>query len=166
MKNLLDENSGGNDLEKSKTKGTNQNINNIVVYKLYDIKKFLDNIKPDQNGSYKQSNAKKMLQDLLCIKNILCTIISEYLINQHSENIDSDDITDGPRPEYLKLISLQNGIEIMAHKMYFDNILEYVKKDNEIKNDEDDTCTPIEQNYSRYFQKQINKIINSKVTQT
>ena len=45
MKNLLDENSGGNDLEKSKTKGTNQNINNIVVYKLYDIKKFLDNIK-------------------------------------------------------------------------------------------------------------------------
>ena len=88
---------------------------------------------------------------------------------QHTYTIDhlsSDDITDGPRPEYLKLMYLHNRIDLMSHKMYLDSKLECIRTDNNIITQEDYVCTPSEFSYIRQYDKQIKRIMNSKVTQT
>lgn len=135
---------------------------NSVKTQLFEIKKILDSIIPDYTGSYKQKDVDVLLKELLHINNLLNTI----QLSNSIDNINSDDITDGPRPEYFKLLCLYNGIELMAHKMYLNNILECIKRDNNIAHDTDTICTPLELGYIRKYQKQIEHINNSKVTQT
>ena len=135
---------------------------NIVKVKLYEVKTILDKIIPDHIGSYKRKDVDVLLKELLRIDQIL----NKLHITTSLDLINSDDVTDGPRPEYLKLLSLYNRIEIMSHKIYLDNILECIKIDNNIVHDEDEVCTPLEQTNIRNYQRQIDRINNSKVTQT
>ena len=130
---------------------------------LFIIQLFFDKIIPTQNGTCNQKNVNQL--KLLAFEDQLYTTLHKLQVRNLVENISSDDITDGPRPDFLKLQCLKNIVTIMLHKFTFENKIENIRNNDDIKY-QDEISVPLELCDIRNYRKQIEIINNSKVTQT